>query len=84
MSNFATLKQFLSDSTTKVVPAQPTVQHDVAQDIAKILFQAAESEAGTIAADEGGHGFSGDAIKHEADKILQRAKMFLDDLIKQG
>lgn len=84
MADFKTLKQFLSDSTTKVVPGPGTVQHDVAQDIAKILFQAAEGEAGNIAADQGSHGFNGDAIKHEADKILQRAKMFLDDLIKQG
>ncbi len=84
MPDFATLKQFLSDSTTQVVPGPTSVHHDVAQDIAKILFQAAEGEAANIAADEGGHGFNGDAIKHNADKILQRAKMFLDDLIKQG
>lgn len=84
MADFATLKQFLSDSTTKVVPGQVSVQQDVAQDIAKMLFQAAEETAANIAADQGGHGFSGDAIKHEADKILQRVKMFLDDLIKQG
>lgn len=84
MADFATLKQFLSDSTHKVVPGQVSVQHDVAQDIAKMLFQASESEAANIAADQGGHGFSGDQIQHEADKILQRAKMFLDDLIKRG
>ena len=84
MADFATLKQFLSDSTTKVIPGPTTVQHDVAQDIAKLLFKAAEENAANIAADEGGHGFGGDQIKHEADKILQRAKMFLDDLIKQG
>ncbi len=84
MADFATLKQFLADQTTKVVPSQPQVQNDVAQDIAKMLFTAAESEAGNIAADQGGTGFNGDAIKHEADKILQRVKMFLDDLIKQG
>lgn len=84
MADFATLKQFLKDSTTRVVPGPTTVQQDIAQDIAKMLFQHAESEAANIAADQGGHGFSGDAIKHEADKVLQRAKMFLDDLIKQG
>ena len=84
MADFATLKQFLSDSTTKVVPGPGTVQHDIAQDIAKMLFQHAEAEAANIAADQGGHGFSGDAIKHESEKVLQRAKMYLDDLIKQG
>lgn len=84
MADFKTLKQFLSDATTKVVPGQAHVQHDVAQDIAKMLLQSAESEAANIAADQGGQGFNGDAIKHEADKILQRVKMFLDDLIKQG
>lgn len=84
MADFATLKQFLSDSTTKVIPGPTTVQHDIAQDIAKMLFQHAESQAADIAADQGGHGFSGDAIKHESEKVLQRAKMYLDDLIKQG
>lgn len=84
MADFATLKQFLSDSTTKVVPGQVSVQQDVAQDVAKMLFQAAEEAAANIAADQGGQGFGGDAIKHEADKILQRVNMFLDDLIKQG
>lgn len=84
MTNFKTLKHFLSDSMTKVIPGPTTVQQDVAQDIARMLFQAAESEAGSVTADEDGHGFNGDAIKHQADKILQRSKMFLDDLIKQG
>lgn len=84
MTEFATLKQFLSDSTTKVVPSPATVQQDIAQDIAKLLFQAAENEAASIAADEGGHGFNGDHIKHQADKILQRVKIYLDDLIKQS
>lgn len=84
MSEFKTLRQFLSDSTTEVVPGQAHVQHDVAQDIAKMLFKAAEDEAANIAADQGGQGFNGDQIKHEAGKILQRVKMFLDDLIKQG
>ncbi len=84
MADFKTLKQFLSDSTTKVIPGPTTVQHDVAQDIAKMLFKHAEDEAANVAHDQSGHGFSGDAIKHEADKVLQRAKMYLDDLIKQG
>lgn len=84
MADFATLKQFLNDSTHKVVPGSATVQYDVAQDIAKTLFQSAESQAANIAADEGGQGFNGDHIKHQADQILQRVKMYLDDLIKQG
>ena len=84
MADFATLKQFLADQTTKVVPGPVSVQHDVAQDIAKLLFQHAEAEAANVAHDQNGHGFSGDAIKHEADKVLQRAKMYLNDLIKRG
>lgn len=83
MSEFKTLKQFI-EMETSVVPAPVHVQNDIAQDIAKMLFKHAESEAANVAVDQGGHGFNGDAIMHQADKILQRAKMFLDDLIKQG
>lgn len=83
MTDFKTLKQFL-ETETDVIPAQPSVQRDIAQDIAKALFDDAEGQAANMAADEHGHGFSGDAIKAHAEKTLQRVKMFLDDLIKRG
>jgi hypothetical protein len=83
MTNFKSLKQFL-EMETDVVPAPATVQKDIAQDIAKMLFADAEGQAADIAADQNGHGFSGDAIKAHAEKTLQRVKMYLDDLIKQG
>ncbi len=84
MSDFKTLRQFLSDAETSVVPGPALVQNDIAQDIAKMLFAKAEEQAADVAAEAGGKGFGGDAIKHEAAKILQRTQMFLDDLIKQG
>lgn len=83
MADFQTLKQFL-EMETDVVPGQPSVQSDIAQDIAKALFDDAEAHAANTAADQNGHGFSGDAIKAHSEKTLQRVKMFLDDLIKRG
>jgi hypothetical protein len=73
----------IKETTHDVLPATPRVESDIAQDIANMLFQAAESQTADIAADEGGHGFSGNVIMTNAQKIVQRALTFLDDKIKQ-
>ena len=64
--------QPLKESTTEVVPDAPKIATDVAQEVAN------------TAHDQNGHGFDGNAIMAEAQKILQRVMTYLDDKIKQG
>lgn len=74
----------IKETTHDVMPATPRVESDIAQEIAKSLFDAAEADTADTAADEGGYGFNGDAVMANAQKIVQRALTYLDDMIKQG
>jgi len=76
--------QPLKESTTEVMPNAPQIANDVAQEVASMIFDEAEVQAAHIAHDEGGHGFDGNKIMAEAQKILQRVMTYLDDKIKQG
>ena len=76
--------QPLKESTTEVVPDAPKIATDVAQEVAKMVFDEAEVQAANTAHDQNGHGFDGNAIMAEAQKILQRVMTYLDDKIKQG
>ena len=73
-----------ASTTTDVIPDNPQIAEDVAQEIANRLFVEAEKQAANISHDENGHGFDGNAIMAEAQKILQRVMTYLDDKIKQG
>lgn len=76
--------QPLKEDTSPVMPDAPQIEEDVAQEIANRLFIEAEKQTANTAHDQNGHGFDGNAIMAEAQKILQRVMTYLDDKIKQG
>jgi hypothetical protein len=54
------------------------VNHGALQQIAGQIFDYAEGQVADVAADEGGYGFSGDAVQRKCDEIIKTLKDMVD------